>query len=338
MLLTQKDLQRLLEFQAPAAQVVSLYLSFDGESLASVRRRRPQAESPKLRADLAKLERAVSELRGTGVRGLAAFSCDKLGLFRAFPLGLPPRAGLFVEPKPYLPPLLSLTDQHQRYGVAVLGSRPRFLEAYLGSLEERPADLQASDPVQLAAALEALTRRQGLQRLILVAPQGLQAELQGRLHSLLQDNLILDSALDPELDDAGIARRLTAREREARMVREQVLAHRLLDEADAGRGVTGLAAVLAAFREGRVRRLLVREGFAKLGRNCPGCGRLSFEEPRCVLCGRSTEIVFDLVGELVDRTLKSGGEAITLFHPGALDNVGRIGAELAPLVREPANA
>ena len=334
MLVTQKDLQRLLEFQAPSAQVVSLYLAAAGDSFAALRRKLSDAEGRRLRVDLAKLERAAAQRRGP----LAAFSCEKQGLWRVFPLNLPPRPGLTVGAKPYLAPLLSLTDQHQRYGVAVLGSRPRFLEAYLGSLEERTADLETSDPTKLASALEALTRRQGLQRLILVAPDELRSKLQGRLHTLLQDNLILDSSLDPEMDDEAVAERLLAREREAREVREQVLAARLLDEAAAGRGVTGLAGTLAAFREGRVRRLIVRDGFAKLGRSCAGCGRLSFEESRCVLCGRSTEIMFDLVGELVDRTLKAGGEAITLFHKSPLDNVGRIGAELAPAVREAVHA
>lgn len=337
MILSQKDLQRLLDFQAPAEQVVSLYMKA-GDTLANLRRRCPAADSLKLRADMAKLEAAAASLKSSGLRAMAAFSCDKLGLFRAFPLHLPPRPGLFVGVRPYLPPLLSLTDQHQRYGVAVLGSRPRFLEAYLGSLEERPADLPAGDTTALAAALEDLTRRQALQRLILVAPPELEKDLQGRLHTLLQDNLILDSALHCEMDDSQLAVALAVRERDALAVREQVMAHRLVDEAAAGRGVTGMAATLNAFREGRVKRLLVRDGFAKLGRACTACGRLSFEEPRCVLCSKATEVVFDLAGEMVDRTLKNGGEAITLFNHGALDNVGRIGAELAPLVREAAHA
>lgn len=342
MLATHKDLQRLLDFQAPNPHVVSAYLAFDGGSpaaaLKALRRRCPGAEAPKFRADLHRLERLVEDPALAGARGAAAFSCNALGLWRAYALPVPPRPGLFLEAKPYLPPLLSLTDQHQRYGVALVGGpRPRVLEAFLGQVADR-ADLKADDPSGIAAALEALTRRQGFQRLILVCPSDMEAAIVERLHSLLEENLILDRSLDSSMDDSEIARRLLAREGEARQVREQVLAHRLLDRAAEGAAVTGLPKTLDAFRDGRVRRVVARAGFTKLGRSCPGCGRLSFEEPRCVLCGRATEIIFDLVGEIVDRTMRAGGEAVILFDNTPLDNVGRIGAELAATTREPAPA
>ena len=142
----------------------------------------------------------------------------------------------------------------------------------------------------------------------------------------LQDNLILDGELRREPAADIVAARIREAEAQARRVREQVLTARLID-AGAASGL-GLSRVLSSFEQGRLKTLLVRDGFAKLGRRCGGCQALSLSDSKCARCGAATQILFNLVEELVDRALEQRAEVFRLENTTPLDNLGRIGAEL----------
>lgn len=350
-MISAKHVNELLNFSAPGAAVATAYVEVEGAqaTLAGYQRAlrgltRSPDEHPAAQ-DLRRIERFLAaEFEPGPLRGAVVVSCAEAGLWRVLPLPQPVRHRVVVDSKPYMPPLLSLVDQYHRFGVLLAdGARARFLEVFMGQVREhaemtveRGAVLrpEAGDlhPYLKAVAdkLDGLARNQGHQRLIVGASPEVSLPLVNHLHSFLQQNLILDPELGPDLDCEQVLERVSACESQARQVRERVLVQRLLDATVGNRlAVVGLERVMAALQNGQVRTLFVRDGYAKMGRVCPGCRGLTLDHPKCLDCRRPTEAVFNVVGELMDRAWDMSCEVIRLLHETPLDNVGRIGAELS---------
>ena len=344
-MVTHRQLQELLDAKTRGPRFISVYLDLgprgDAPAAFSALLKRSGAclLKPEFDEDLKRISLYLKEEFQPGpCRGLALFSAGGSGLWRALPLPQPARSAVFLDDHAALGPLLSLTDQYHRFGVALLGEgHARFLEVFMGGVQEH-ADLALSrgsgEPgafaKKAACTLQSLSRRRGFQRLILAAPPEVEPLFIDQLHAFARNSLIIDGSLDIGFDRTQVLERVMVRETEARWVRESVLAHRLLDAAASGEAaVLGLEGTLHAFRRGLVKVLYVRDGYAKLGRLCGYCGRLSLLEARCLGGRKPTEAVFDVVGELIERAQEQGREVFRLFQPTPLDNHGRIGAELS---------
>lgn len=345
-MILSRHIQELVSFKTPSPAVASLYLDLDHGKTADAAFRAlvKGLGHGFVPADgLAALERAINEHAAGRERGLAVFSSPRFGLLRVCPLPQPVKSRLSLETAPQLAPLLNLTDQHQRYGVALVSPRrARFLEYFMDQareLREHETRLQETPGHDVflkavAAKLDVLSRQLGFQRLIVGAAPALERGLIERLHRSLQDNVILDQALDADLPLEEVRARIALADAQARRVRELVLAHRLIDRRGPSVAL-GLGRALEAVEHRRVRLLLVRDGFAKLGRSCLGCRRLSLVDIKCDFCGAATETVFNLVDELADRAVSQGADVFRLVNQTPLDNLGHIGAELRDIIGAP---
>lgn len=341
-MLTHRNVLDLLEFQAPGAEVVSLYLNGAAADLAREFKtllKEAQTKEPHLK-DLAEDIARFSAFAAEAGRfaGFAAFSCTSRGFWQACPLPETVKSVLRVGRSPFLAPLVNILDQRRRFGVALIDKqRERFLEVHLGQVCEpaEPPGLDTPDTPEharlkaFADRLMALVRTRGIERVILGAPAELEAPLLSHLHTQIQDNLIVDARLNPSLSPQEVLARVTDGETQSRIVRESVLVYRLLDAVRAGgMGVVGLQETLNALQRGQVRMLLVRQDLVKLGRACARCGSLGLAGRNCLACGATTEPVFNLVGEITQAALERGCEVVRLFHDRRLDAFGGIGAEL----------
>lgn len=344
-MITAKQLNEILGFKTPADGVLSCYLELEaGDTTTSLLRRveRLRDRAPKstaLREDLDRLQAfVVEELDPRGARAVAVFSSKKFGLWRACYLPQPVKTDMIVGAQPAVKPLGAVLDQYHRFGVALVGPNgARFFEVFLGRGREYAEHALAigRDHAAFAQAvadkLQGLTRNQGFQRVVVSVSEELSSVVLGRLNTQVQQNLIVDTVLGPDAPVEDVVARIGECEAEARKVRETVLAHRLVDASKTTRGaVLGLERTLEALQRGRVKLLLVRDGFAKMGRSCTACGELSLSWSKCPACNAPTEAVFNLVGEMAARAIERGCEVVRLFSDTPLDNVGRIGAELAP--------
>ena len=347
--LSAARIEALAAFRSPQEDAVSLHLAVDGSGsfVSSLQHllgeaRRDAARWARLGRDLERLERFVREdFVPGGRRFLAAYSCAKRGLFEAFALPEPFKSGLKAGTGLDLRPLEALSGQYHRFGVLLLSrDRVRFVEIHMGEAFEgfdEAGDYASVDGLGAAAARAgALARERRFDRLILGAPPALEAALLPLLDPALQKEVILEPLLGPERPLEAVLERVLHNEREARKVRESVLVHRLLDEAAQGGAVTGLEAAAAALQQGCVSRLIVRDGFAKMGRVCPACRHLSVDHRSCPWCFRPTETVLDLVAELVENALARGCEVLRVMHDERFEGVCRIGAELAVPEKRPA--
>lgn len=336
--LSAARIDALAAFRSPQPNVLSLHLAVDDGGLyPGVLRQILKEQAARLKGsagDLARLDRFVtSEFVPGAHRGLAVYSCAKRGLFEAFGLPQAMKTDLVVDECLDLAPLRALHGQYYRYGALLAGpDGARFVEIYLGGCveldarEESLLDAAALHRVAALAGKLAVERR--FDRLILGAEPALAARIAGLLDPELQKDLILEPLLSRDRPPEAVLERVRYNEREARRVTESVLVHRLLDEAREGGAVTGLEAVATALQQGCVSRVLVRDGYAKMGRACPACGHLSVDHRSCPWCFKPTDMVLDVVEELVSRALEAGCEVFRVMHDPRFDGMCRIGAEL----------
>jgi len=346
--LTAERAAKLSAWRSPEPDVVSLHLAVDAagsypSALSAVRREALSAD-PRLRMLAPDVDRIAEFVRGqfspAGRRGLFVVSCLKQNLFEAFALPEIFKTTLTVADGANLKPLDALGKRYRRFLVLVADAgRARFVEIHLGESDE----LETIDGDMIGAGLSALAERTAalaalrrVDRLVIGASEPLLTALAAALPTPLQEALILEPLLGLDRPIEAVIDRVRHSERESLRLRESVLVRHFLDGIKAGTAVAGLERVATVLQEGRAMRLLVREGWAKMGRSCASCRHLSLDHRSCPWCFRVTEAVFDVVAELVDRAIQAGVEVVPISQHPEFEAVGRIGAELAaPAERRP---
>jgi peptide subunit release factor 1 (eRF1) len=213
--------------------------------------------------------------------------------------------------------------------------RARFLEVFMGQsreYEDLTMMLPGLGPAQgraVAEKLDGLARNQEFSRIVVGAGAEASQLLASSMRTVLQQNLIFDETLHAGTPEPEVLDRIRTCEDSARKVRESVLAHRIVDLSRTGAAVLGLDQTLRALRQGHVRMLLARDGFAKMGYLCPRCGELSLGFNRCPTCNGAMAAIFNVVEEMIQRALDAHCEVVRLLNESVLDNVGHIGAELS---------
>lgn len=224
------------------------------------------------------------------------------------------------------------TDTPPLYLVLLADARrARFLELHLGQSCELGAlegDFTGAGLDVLAARADILCRDRRADRLVLGCDPSLQSRLIPLLPAPPRRDLILEPLLGPDLPPEAVVGRIAHHEREARKTRQTALVERFLDEVRQGGAVAGLKASTSVLQQGCARLLLVRAGYAKMGRCCPACGRLSVDHRSCPWCFRPTAVVLDLVEELADRAAAAGVEIFRVSADARFDAAGGIGVEL----------
>jgi len=331
----------LAAWRSPEENVATLRLGVDEAGAYPSALDRLLREAPVTDASLKPLsldlDRIARFVRGEFVpgarRGLCVVSCAKYGVFETFASPEPFTASLTASSRAELSPLYSLQRDYKRFLILLLDARrARFVEVHLGEsweLADLPVEIGVEGLAGLAARAEDLRRTRRADRFILGTTTELAATLEPLMAPQLRDGLILEPLLGPDRPDAAVTERVAHNEREARKVRETVLVQRFLDELREGGAVAGLDASAAALQQGCARLLLVQDGYVKMGRCCPACGRLSVDHRSCPWCFRATASVMDLVGELADRAAAAGVEVFRVGPEARFDAAGRIGVCLA---------
>jgi len=361
-MLTEKELQELLKFEATEKEpVVSLYLDVDltrhtkDKCLLVLRGLLKDVSSQADKADLEKIQDFFDLEYDWQARGLAIFSCDKQGLWRVYPLGVPVPNAIYAQPQPYIHPLANLLAEYERYGVVLISrEQARFFALHMGELYEyegtsssvpghhkqggwaqaryqRHIEEHAAQHLRNAAeALAALYKKEKWGRLILAGTEENVSLFESSLPKNLQDLIIGSFAVDMTAPLNQIKREALAvaeafeKERDAKLVEEMVTR-----TAKGGAAVTGLDDTLNAVKEGRVQILLVAEGFHAPGKVCESCGYVTVQEiNRCPFCSVEMKHVADVVERAVRQTIEMGGTVNIVKDNEALEKAGSIGALL----------
>lgn len=366
--LTEETVRELAGVSGDGAPVVSCYLDVDGRRYPRrqdyeaqlehlVRRARGRAEGTgSVAADLTRIEEHVhAGFDRAETRGLALFSCQSSGLWRAIPLSVAVRNQIVVNQSPAVGQLEQLLRTYERIGVLLVDrQQARVLVFELGVLVDRSElidelprdydhrgerergdthahvdDLVEQHLRRAAAAAFAAHQAQEFAHLLIGAPAELAGALEHHLHPYLVERLGGRLAVTVNASDAVL--RAAVLEAEDRLVREREtrVVERLREAVGAGRkAVAGLEAVLAALVERRVDLLVVSEGYSEAGWRCPGCAHLASVGRTCPLCGADMVEVPDVVEDALEEALLQSCRIEICVGNADLDVLGRIGALL----------
>ena len=307
-------------------------------------------------ADTARLERYFDlEYNGQG-RGVACFSSQAADFWRVYTLEVPVEDAIFVGHHPYVKPLRDVMEAYARHGVALVSREGgRFFVFEQGEAEEvgglagedvkrhkqggwaasryqRHEDAAAHRNLkETAEATVSFCKARDCQRLILAGTEETLAQFQPLLPKSLREQVVGTLAVSTAASLAEVAERaLDITQRQARQ-RQAAVVEQLITAASSkgGTGALGLADTLRLLEEGRVRHLVLAEGYGATAHRCDHCGYLTVEPmAQCAFCGGDMQLLQDAVNSVVSRAIERGVEVTTVRESAELEEAGSIGAIL----------
>ncbi len=295
-------------------------------------------------------------------RALVAFSDVKRSLWWHRELTVPVINELCFSDSPYLPPLVGLMDEYDRYGVVLLDKEhARFFGVYMGDIEElasvsheipRNTQTVGRDQLWSQKNQQRHHRERVFQhfkevgekwrelgeehRFDFLAVGGSQQATSELLHALapsLARRLAGTFPLPVHAKAQEVLHHILEIEGKQRQARDRELVETLVTTTNkGGKATLGLADTVDAINEGRVWRLVFDRGFAPSGYICGQCGLLLVEDnhDRCRRCGTATELSSNLINKVIEKVMDAGGtiEEVSDDAASKLSGLGHIGALL----------
>lgn len=147
-MISEQELQELVDFRAKESSVLSLYLNVDPRqhtkdeyrlALKSMLKKVADEASAK---DLAEVEKYFDFQYSWQGKGVVIFSCLEKGFWRAYSLAVPVGNHVFVADSPYIKPLTDVLDEYGRYSVILVDREgARLFLFHQGELEETEGTL-----------------------------------------------------------------------------------------------------------------------------------------------------------------------------------------------------
>ena len=287
-------------------------------------------------------------------RGLALFWSQYPAFWRAFTFPVPMPTMVFWTGKPYIKPLTDLMDRYRGYGVVLMDRESVRLFHIQGGVirdaseatgeevkrhkqggwaqarYQRWVDKHAMQNLKQAAGMT--TQFCGdCERIILGGTEANLSQFREMLPKSLQDRIVGTLPFDKSTSTSEILERSLEVIEHNERKREKVLIEEMITTArKGGLGVTGLADALFRLHEGRVRMLIVEEGFRAPGYHCETCDYVSAEEmPKCLFCSSDRiRPISDAVNWAVQKALQMGAHVEAVPPNEELARVGHIGALL----------
>jgi peptide chain release factor subunit 1 len=366
-----EEIRKLDEWDAGEARVLSVYLDLDAHDAAG------RADLVAL-ADLMKDARKgmdvdtqialdhevdrvavwLDENRRKG-NGLAVFSCEPRGLWRADYLRVPVPDHLVFERRPDVAPLLDVLDEFERFAVAIVDkSHARIFTVFAGEIEDvetfedyvpphhaqggwSQANFQRHHEAhvfrhlkRVAERLAAMQRSHRFDRLIVGGPEEATSELRRVLPRNVAARIAGEIGIDSHATPEQILERALQVERSVERAVEQRLLDEVIEKAGSGgRAACGIAATLDALWMGDVQTLVVSHGVRREGSECGNCGRLEARSLQvCPMCGSPMAPTHDVFHRAMARTLEQSGSVETL-HGDPAERLKQAGEGLGAILR-----
>jgi peptide chain release factor subunit 1 len=147
-MISEKELQELVDFRTEESSVLSLYLNVDptqhikDEYRLTLKGMLKGVANEASAKDLDEVEKYFDFQYDWQGKGVVIFSCLEEDFWRAYPLAVPVENHVFVTDSPYIKPLTDVLDEYGRYGVILVDREgARFLLFHQGELEETDGTL-----------------------------------------------------------------------------------------------------------------------------------------------------------------------------------------------------
>ncbi|RPI51156.1 MAG: hypothetical protein EHM55_19650 [Acidobacteria bacterium] len=373
-MLSWDQIEQLERFDGGGTRVLSAYLDVQPEAQLTgsyrvefndlVKEASDRLTKPE-RADLTREAGRVNEWFDRNARpsglGLIIFSCAPRDLWVVDCVPVAVRNHLAFETKPDLAGVLELTDEYERFAVALVSKdKARLFTVFAGAIEEieafkdlvpgktdaggaRQSHVQRHHELhvlwhlkKVVAQLSKLRRRRNFDRLIIAGPLEATSELQQLLPHVLKTRVAAVIRAGADATNQQILDKALEIERQIEADGEVRLVNEVIEMAGAGgRATCGIAPTLEALWIGDVRVLVVVDGATQNGNECPNCRYLQRGSvPTCPKCGAATHAVHDLGHRAVGRALEQSGR-VEFVRGRAAQQLSTAGEGFAALLRYP---
>ena len=307
------------------------------------------------RSTMSLVEESLASLPWKGERSRVIFACGPLSFLHVYRLGLEVEPLVVLDTSPFLLPLARLRDDYEDYGLLLLNSQ----EARLFTIRSRLLEEKSQSSIDLmnkhkkggwsqmrysrlrkgaiksflGEVVEDLARLEGLQNmrgLVIAGPGEAKIELMEMLSPQIKERVmgLLDVSMGVKPADlvemgdrlALDKERSLSRERAAEL-RSAVLRGQLY--------ATGADKVRDALQQGRVKSLLLLDGFLIPGWICESCQYFQegSQPERCPRCNGRTSRV-NILEELYELAQRTGAEVEFVEEDEFLRSLGGVGAIL----------
>ena len=361
-MLQERDLQELTELVSDKAPVLSLYLNVDphrqsaDETRLCLRQLLTQAANQGApAADIERIERYFGHEHNRQGRGVACFSHQANGFWRAYTLLVPVDDFAFVGLRPYIKPLSDLLDEYDRIGVLTVDREGARAFIYrLGTLEDsagtlgtdikrhkqggwgaqglqRHEDEEAKHNLKEAAEwADNYLRERKVSRVVLSGSDGNVALFRELLSRPLQDKVMGQITLDMNASPAEAWERSFEVAQQAQRRTELALLEQVVTLAyKGGAGAVGLPDTLTALQQGRAYQLLVDRNYHVPGQQCTHCKAVIVEPlAACPYCNHELIPTPDAVDMAVHWAVENGVKVSIMDTNPLLAQAGGIAAVL----------
>ena len=307
------------------------------------------------RSTMSLVEESMASLPWKGERSRVIFACGPLSFLHVYRLGLEVEPLVVLDTSPFLLPLARLRDDYEDYGLLLLNSQ----EARLFTIRSRLLEERGQSSIDLmnkhkkggwsqmrysrlrkgaiksflAEVVEDLARLEGLENmrgLVIAGPGEAKIELMEMLSPQIKERVmgLLDVSMGVKPADlvemgdrvALEKERSSGRER-AEELRSAVLKGQLY--------ASGADPVRDALLQGRVKSLLLLDGFVIPGWICESCQHFheGSQPDSCPRCNGRTSRV-NILEELYELAQRTGAEVEFVEEDEFLRSLGGVGAIL----------
>lgn len=361
---SEKDLHSLLEY-SPVGQVLSVYLNTDPTGTnteAAKLKLRNLVKSVDLPEDVQAVEDFVNLEYDWAAKGLAIFSNQDQDFFETYQCNLSMPDSVYIGERPVLRPLVRLLDVFDGWSVVLVDKQGARIFAFnCGELEElegvtgedvrqtkrgggnampgRMGGSGVSGNVEniidrnikevIEYATEFFSRRH-IRRIMLGGTDDNIARFKDELPKSWQSLVMTEFPMSMSAPHAEILDKAMEEAQKAQeALVDNLVAQAITLAAKGSTGVIGLIDTLNANHEGRVRTLLVSEGFEQKGYRCTGCGYLTVQKlDKCPFCGDSFEEIDSAVEMAVQEALRKSADVKIVEGNQELEEAGNIAAIL----------
>ncbi len=361
---SEKDLNALLDYSSEG-QVLSVYLNTDPTGMTTEAAKlslRNLIKPIDLPEDVQAVEDYVNLEYDWAAKGLAIFSNQHKDFFQTYQFNLTVPDHIYIGERPTLRPLVRLLDTYDGWSVILVDKQGARIFAFnLGEIDElesvtgddvrqtkrgggnampgRMGGSGVSGNVEntidrnikeiIEYATEFFTRWH-IRRIMLGGTEDNIARFKDELPKSWQSLIVTEFPMSMSASQAEILDKAMDEAQKA----QKILTDNLVDQAitlaaKGSNGVIGLIDTLNANHEGRVKTLLVSEGFEQMGYRCTGCGYLTVQElDKCPFCGGQFEEIGAAVEMAVQEALRKNADVKVVAGNDKLDEAGNIAAIL----------
>ena len=294
---------------------------------------------------------------------MALFSCSEEDIFRAYTFSVPLRDRVRFIERPYVKPLADLLDFYGGYGLALVDKiDARLFYFHLGEIldskdiagesirhtkrgggsqaqgrrggiagqtnhTEEVADRNLKDSADIASRF---FNDHNVRRVIIGGTEENVTAFRNHLPKAWQSLVVGSFSISKNANQSEIKERALQVGQEAERQKQAKLIQTIVtSEAKGRQGVINLEDTLNAVHDGRIKTLVIRDGYQAPGFRCQGCGYLTTEELQtCPFCDNNFEEISDAVELAVRRVMRDGGEVEVVHNVEEQKDFDQVGALL----------